>query len=180
MDWLKRSMMFIVLTILYFFSDTTAVQKQPRNFDDYLLSVVVPESEVPREPVPVSGPDAVNTDHVTDADILGYFRDVPRQHWSCCMIGKLAGDKGFHCHAAFYAARIARHNTNRAHSRKMLFHGSNPVRNWGLDLMTTFSRCLLQHEEEFNDCCHVATLELRERQRWQTYKLSGSDDITKR
>jgi hypothetical protein len=38
--------------------------------------VVVPESEVSRDTVPVSGPDAVNTDLVTDADILGYFRGM--------------------------------------------------------------------------------------------------------
>ena len=58
--------------------------------------------------------------------------------------------KGFHCHAAFYAARISARNSNRAHNNKMLFHGKNPNPHWGMDIMVTFERCIANHANEFS------------------------------
>ncbi len=101
------------------------------------------------------------------------FLDVPREHWSCCMLGKLAGDKGFHCHAGFYAARITLRNHNRAHNRKMLFHGKNRIPNWGLNIMRTFERCVARHSEEFHKCCFGASVEKRERHKWYNYRAAS-------
>ena len=105
--------------------------------------------------------------------LLLFVADVPREHWSCCMLGKLAGDKGFHCQVAYYATRIARRNHNRAQNRQMLFHGRDPITNWGRDIMTTFSRCIDRHAVEFHDCCHATTLEQRDRRRWQRFRRPG-------
>ena len=100
------------------------------------------------------------------------FSDVPRRHWSCCMLGKLAGDKGFHCDATFYASRITRRNRNRAHNRRMNFQGRDAIPNWGMSIMTTFERCIARHSAEFHKCCYAATIEKREIDRWHYYRLA--------
>ncbi len=99
------------------------------------------------------------------------FSDVPRQHWSCCMLGMLAGDKGFHCHASFYAARISSRNSNRAHNNKMLFHGPSANPSWGVNIMATFERCIARHSDEFHKCCYASAVEKRERYRWHYYRV---------
>jgi len=144
------------------------------SFDDYLLDVVAPVqfNEVPEDAAESNG-DAAQRNQTSPAisDIIGYFRDVPREHWSCCMLGKLAGDKGFHCHPGFYAARIQSRNYNRAHNRRMpLMHGAVRVESWGMDIMRTFQRCVLQHSAEFHKCCYAATVERREILRWQRFR----------
>ena len=94
------------------------------------------------------------------------------------MLGKLAGEKGFHCHAAFYAARISARNSNRAHNNKMLFHGKNPNPHWGMDIMVTFERCIANHANEFYKCCYASAIEKKERYKWHYYRqqkeLTGS------
>ena len=94
------------------------------------------------------------------------------------MLGKLAGEKGFHCHAAFYAARISARNSNRAHNNKMLFHGKNPNPHWGMDIMVTFERCIANHANEFHKCCYASAIEKKERYKWHYYRqqkeLTGS------
>lgn len=47
--------------------------------------------------------------------ILKKKTEVPIQHWSCCMLGTLAGVKGFLCEVSFYADKIAFRNINRPH-----------------------------------------------------------------
>ena len=86
------------------------------------------------------------------------------------MLGKLAGEKGFHCHAAFYAARISARNSNRAHNNKMLFHGKNPNPHWGMDIMVTFERCIANHANEFHKCCYASAIEKKERYKWHYYR----------
>jgi hypothetical protein len=153
-------------------------------FDDFLISVAAPRAHntvlKPDDPQSTSSPVDPEVDTeveetfpaeipsnrerssmVDDADITGYFRDIPREDWSCCMLGKLAGDKGFHCHVDFYSARIARRNNNRAHNSKMLFHGPDRIPNWGRDIMTTFERCIYGQPVDFNRCCHAAVVEKR-------------------
>jgi hypothetical protein len=162
-------------------------------FDDFLISVAAPrahnavlkpddpqstpspvEAEV-EETFPVESPtDADRSRMVDDPDITGYFRDIPREDWSCCMLGKLAGDKGFHCHVDFYSARIARRNNNRAHNTKMLFHGPDRIPNWGRDIMTTFERCIYGQPVDFNRCCHAAVVEKRERVKWRQYRQQAA------
>lgn len=42
---------------------------------------------------------------------------------ACCMLGQIAGDKGYHCQAIFYDYSILQRNKNRAHNRKLPFYG---------------------------------------------------------
>lgn len=42
-----------------------------------------------------------------------YKIEVPKHHWSCCMLGQLAGFKGFLCDARYYKKSIAHLNINR-------------------------------------------------------------------
>ena len=86
------------------------------------------------------------------------------------MLGMLAGNKGFHCHASFYAARISSRNSNRAHNNKMLFHGPAANPSWGTDIMATFERCIARHSDEFHKCCYASAVEKRERYRWHFYR----------
>lgn len=152
-------------------------------FDDYLLSVTAPRQNEVLKDESEQGSEANSTttpaptvaglqpgEAVSYEDILGYFRDVPREHWSCCMLGMLAGNKGFHCHVGFYAARVSSRNTNRAHTRRLPFHGRDRVPQWGRPIMHTFSRCVRSHAEDFHTCCYAATVERRERVRWQQYR----------
>ncbi|CAH1795579.1 unnamed protein product [Owenia fusiformis] len=166
---------------------------QYEHFEDYLIANLDP-AQIERERT--RGPNRSNTrQHVSNAtttpstelveeatnrlDILGYFKDVPRRHWSCCMLGKLAGDKGFHCHAQFYAARISMRNRNRAHNAKMHFNGRWEIPNYGKELMLTFSRCVdHRHRGEFNKCCYAAATERTERERWQIYRWNTDTNST--
>lgn len=74
---------------------------------------------------------------------------------TCCSLGQLAGDKGYHCFPKFYAARILLRNQNRAHYRKMGFHGRESVPNYGTKLMRTFEQCVALRGMVFNKCCHL-------------------------
>ncbi|KFM71970.1 hypothetical protein X975_20990, partial [Stegodyphus mimosarum] len=80
---------------------------------------------------------------------------------TCCSLGQLAGDKGYHCFAKFYAARILLRNQNRAHNRKMGFHGRYSVPNYGTKLMRTFEQCVANRGMVFHKCCHVAAVQRR-------------------
>ncbi|ELT92952.1 hypothetical protein CAPTEDRAFT_224946 [Capitella teleta] len=146
-----------------------------QSFEDYLVRITAPRGAAPAaegaeettserpqsttEPAPVS----LNPLSGTTEQILAYLRDVPRQHWSCCMLGMLAGNKGFSCHPGFYAARLTARNYNRAHSRRMPLHTPAGERSrWGLDIMTTFGQCVTRNSSEFHKCCYAATIETRE------------------
>ncbi|KAK2169372.1 hypothetical protein LSH36_10g00028 [Paralvinella palmiformis] len=155
-------------------------------FDDYLLTVMAPKehsiltkSSQAATQSTISPTDGIAHQPSTMSydDILGYFRDVPREHWSCCMLGMLAGNKGFHCNAAFYAARVATRNMNRAHNRNLPFHGRDRIPQYGRQIMHTFSRCVIHHSDDFHKCCYAATVERRERLRWQQYRAFMTGDV---
>ncbi|XP_013771919.1 uncharacterized protein LOC106457083 [Limulus polyphemus] len=86
---------------------------------------------------------------------------------TCCILGQIAGDKGFHCYVNFYAARIIMRNYNRAHNRKIAFHGHEQVPNYGQKLMRTFEQCVASEGAIFHKCCHLAAGE-RRKQRYDT------------
>ncbi|XP_064617863.1 uncharacterized protein LOC135481988 [Liolophura sinensis] len=111
------------------------------------------------------GPD--NTDN--PGDILDYFKEVPRSHWSCCMLGRLAGDKGFHCHAQLYKSALQSRNRSRGNYRKTNLYGRYYASRYGKELMYTFQKCLASRANEFNKCCYAATVERREMHRWHMY-----------
>ncbi len=99
--------------------------------------------------------------------------DVPRRLWSCCMLGKLAGEKGFHCNVAFYASSINKRNANRPHNSKLLLHNKRH-RGWGWNLMNMFERCVEHHAKEFHKCCYASAIEKRERIKWRYYRAHGA------
>eukprot|EP00919_Chromeraceae_sp_WS-2016_P067008 GHVR01158458.1.p1 GENE.GHVR01158458.1~~GHVR01158458.1.p1 ORF type:complete len:262 (-),score=22.57 GHVR01158458.1:798-1583(-) len=144
------------------------------NFEDYLVSLGDrAHNQVLNEKEGSNGtttPSPAPQGQDSSLDILAYFRDVPREHWSCCMLGKLAGDKGFHCHANFYRSRIVLRNYNRAHNRKMMFHGPTPLPEWGINIMSTFRRCVSRMATQFHKCCYAGMVERRELRRWQRYR----------
>jgi len=102
------------------------------------------------------------------SNLLRYFRDMPRKHWSCCMLGKLAGEKGFHCQASFYNSKIQKRNFNRAHNKNMRFNTPSR-RYWGLKIMQTFEKCVSHRSDEFHKCCYAADIEQIEMRKWQTF-----------
>ncbi|CAG2169458.1 unnamed protein product [Oppiella nova] len=75
---------------------------------------------------------------------------------ACCMLGHIAGDKGYHCEAMFYAFDILQRNSNRAHNRKLAFYGRNKMPHFGEKLMLRFEKCLTKKGYIFNKCCHLA------------------------
>ena len=94
------------------------------------------------------------------------------------MLGKLAGDKGFHCHAEFYAERVTARNFNRAHTRRMAFHTEPRLTAAARATMRTFQRCVARHSEEFDKCCYTATVEREEISRWEMFRrLAAADRI---
>ncbi|XP_076326591.1 uncharacterized protein LOC143233794 [Tachypleus tridentatus] len=91
-----------------------------------------------------------------------YFESTKKdKEVTCCMLGQLAGDKGFHCFVNFYIGRLWRRNYNRAHNRKMAFHGSGRIPNYGQKTMRTFGQCVAGFGVIFHKCCHLATIEKR-------------------
>jgi len=86
-----------------------------------------------------------------------------RDNQTCCLLGELAGDKGFHCYVDFYAARIVLRNRNRAHNRKTGFYGRFRVlgRRYGKRLMATFEQCVAGDATvfHFHRCCRIAALQ---------------------
>ncbi|CAG2113967.1 unnamed protein product [Medioppia subpectinata] len=75
---------------------------------------------------------------------------------ACCMLGQIAGDKGYHCHAMFYGFNILERNTNRAHNQKLPFYGRDKMPHFGEKLMLKFEKCLTKKGHIFNKCCHWA------------------------
>ncbi|GIY57637.1 uncharacterized protein CDAR_374461 [Caerostris darwini] len=87
---------------------------------------------------------------------------------TCCSLGHLAGDKGYHCVAKFYAARIRMRNMNRAHNRKLGFHGLYSIPNYGTKLMRTFEQCVATRGMVFHKCCNHAAMQKSTRPHFDT------------
>ncbi|XP_076336734.1 uncharacterized protein LOC143239498 [Tachypleus tridentatus] len=103
----------------------------------------------------------ITTRESSDADLLSLTGIKKDKEVTCCMLGQLAGDKGFHCFVKFYVARILMRNYNRAHNRKMAFHGAGKVPNYGENTMRTFEQCVAGYGAIFHKCCHLAAAERR-------------------
>jgi len=82
---------------------------------------------------------------------------------ACCSLGQLAGDKGYHCYSRFYAARTILRNQNRAHNKKLGFHGSESVPHYGTKIMRTFEQCVASRSMVFYKCCHLAAVQRKSR-----------------
>ncbi|XP_013785685.1 uncharacterized protein LOC106469718 isoform X2 [Limulus polyphemus] len=109
----------------------------------------------------------------SNTDLLSLTGTKKDKEVTCCMLGQLAGDKGFHCFVKFYVARILMRNYNRAHNRKMAFHGAEKVPNYGVKTMRTFEQCVAGHGAIFHKCCHLAAAE-RRRYRYDSEHGSGA------
>jgi len=90
---------------------------------------------------------------------LRYVKESMDKDTACCMLGQIAGDKGYHCHAMFYSNNIMQRNKNRAHNRKLSFYGRDRMPHFGEKLMMRFEKCLAKKGFIFNQCCHLAALE---------------------
>lgn len=80
---------------------------------------------------------------------------------TCCLLGQVAGDKGFHCNVAFYAENLVERNRNRAHLRKMSFYGRERIAGYGGHDMRRFDSCSGSEAaaEAFGKCCFYASQE---------------------
>ncbi|GFS49599.1 uncharacterized protein TNIN_51211 [Trichonephila inaurata madagascariensis] len=117
-------------------------------FDEYLLhlekrqqTILVEEVEIK-----VASPLLIRT---------GVVRSKEEQ---CCVLGQMAGEKGYHCFSHFYAARILYRNYNRVHNKKIpaLLKGKpNPTAD---KLMRTFGQCVAHRGAIFHKCCRHAAL----------------------
>jgi len=90
---------------------------------------------------------------------LRYLKESLDKDTACCMLGQIAGDKGYHCHAKFYSNNIMLRNRNRAHNRKLSFYGRDRMPHFGEKLMMRFEKCLAKKGFIFNRCCRMAAME---------------------
>lgn len=121
---------------------------------------------------------------------------IPRDHWSCCMLGLLAGNKGFHCMSIFYVPATTTRNYNRPQTARhpgMHGHDRQRIGHWGYDIMRSFRRCFnpaersastpstggagtsatgrdVTGDDEFHRCCYAAAEEQRQLRRAQRYR----------
>ncbi|XP_065286374.2 uncharacterized protein [Dermacentor albipictus] len=146
-----------------------------RHFDDYLRNMDSEERAIITDE---SSPDGAGSDSDAERSITTTPPTTPswenQRDITCCMLGQIAGDKGYHCFAKFYAARLRMRNRNRAHNRKMGFYGRNRIPDYGHRLMRTFEQCVVgDHGTIFHKCCHMVALERRDRVRYDTSASSA-------
>lgn len=165
----------LVVTILPCLGLQNSVTRY-RHFDDYLRNMDSEERAIITDETgpegAEGGSDAERSITTTPATTTSWEnqRDI-----TCCMLGQIAGDKGYHCFAKFYAARLRMRNRNRAHNRKMGFYGRNRIPDYGHRLMRTFEQCVVgDHGTIFHKCCHMVALERRDRVRYDTSALAAS------
>lgn len=146
-----------------------------QHFEDYLRHMDSDQQAIITDDAPSdgdSGSPAERSITTTPSTTTSWEnqRDI-----TCCMLGQIAGDKGYHCFAKFYAARLRMRNRNRAHNRKMGFYGRNRIPDYGHRLMRTFEQCVVgDHGVLFHKCCHRVALERRDRVRYDTYAATAS------
>lgn len=151
----------------------SAIRPAFRTFEDYLqhldknlqTSIVRLAPEVRRPLDGATQADAGQnafTNSIGTGIAVDLVVEEEKNNVTCCILGEIAGDKGFHCFAEFYAARIQLRNMNRAHNRKLGFYGRGQLPHYGERLMKTFEQCVAGHGLVFHRCCHLATLERRE------------------
>lgn len=146
-----------------------------QHFEDYLRNMDSDQQAIITDDAPPdgdSGSPAERSITTTPSTTTSWEnqRDI-----TCCMLGQIAGDKGYHCFAKFYAARLRMRNRNRAHNRKMGFYGRNRIPDYGHRVMRTFEQCVVgDHGVLFHKCCHRVALERRDRVRYDTYAAAAS------
>lgn len=139
-----------------------------RHFEDYLRHMDSEEQAVITDEANRADADSATDDSVTTTPSTTTNWESQRDT-TCCMLGQIAGDKGYHCFARFYAARLLMRNRNRAHNRKMGFYGRNRIPDYGRRLMRTFETCVMgDHGTIFHKCCHMVAVERRDRDRYDT------------
>lgn len=139
-----------------------------RHFEDYLRHMDSQEQAVITDEANRADADSATDDSVTTTPSTTTNWESQRDT-TCCMLGQIAGDKGYHCFARFYAARLLMRNRNRAHNRKMGFYGRNRIPDYGRRLMRTFETCVMgDHGTIFHKCCHMVAVERRDRDRYDT------------
>uniref|UniRef100_T1J652 Uncharacterized protein n=1 Tax=Strigamia maritima TaxID=126957 RepID=T1J652_STRMM len=152
-----------LLMFIIFNERACAVKPFYRHFDDYLNTLAHKRPEL-------EGDGGKNEHRFKHRSIESSGTSGSnRRHMSCCMLGEMAGDKGFHCFVDYYAARIVMRNRNRAHNRKLGFYGRYRSPNYGHHLMKTFERCVQGQSAIFHKCCHLATIERQEDVRFRVH-----------
>jgi len=86
------------------------------------------------------------------------------------MMGMLAGNKGFHCQADFYALQVAPRNSNRAQTGRQPGRDRTVRGHRSYEITRTFRRCVAHHATEFHNCCYAATVERIELGRVEQYR----------
>ena len=124
------------------------------------------------------------------ASILCSCVAIPRDHWSCCMLGLLSGSKGFQCQPQYYSSsgQMSRRNVNRAQTdRQPGVHGGHRQLagpRWAYSISRSFQRCVGGQEtrgvpastrdrdvaQEFHNCCYAAAEERRQLRRTRRYR----------
>lgn len=172
---------FVLVAHLHF-QHVQGVRPSYRNFEDYLQHldknlqssiIKLGGGESGKSETTVATEDtAAEPTTTTDNTLFTNIPDDDKKNITCCVLGELAGNKGFHCYAEFYAARIVLRNANRAHSKKLGFYGKFKIPRYAERLMKTFEQCVAGHGLIFHTCCHLATMERKGRRPNATWNRS--------
>ncbi|XP_077980423.1 uncharacterized protein LOC144435689 [Glandiceps talaboti] len=163
-------------------------------FEDYLAMmepVLEQKDEITENPL--------GKEHDDTAQDGGSGESATLQSMSCCDLGELAGQKGFHCNPEYYKRHMQMRNRNRSHNLKLGFHtGEERNHKYSFSLMKQFRKCVggfgSRFENEFHKCCKYAYMDdgkshrktkgrenRRNKQRkTKTSSLHGSTTVTAR
>ncbi|KAG8192717.1 hypothetical protein JTE90_009740 [Oedothorax gibbosus] len=148
------------LLLLHVYGTRASFDVRYSNFDDYLNSLDEDQARLMDEEQEGSGGGAIE-DPMTHFKLPFRTGLTRSKDETCCSLGHLAGDKGYHCIAKFYAARVLLRNQNRAHNRKLGFHGKYGTADYGTKAMRTFEQCVATRGMVFHKCCRHAAQEKR-------------------
>lgn len=175
------------------------------NFDDFLLNFE-PENRILRTKMirtlsRTSDDEDLQLDAGSGSDTTGsarrnlYRYNSAEPTKSCCHLGRLAGESGFHCHSQVYKARYRMRIENKIPSSHKYYnsnnndddsgggglsggHGSHGV--GGSNLWTNqtpinpilyhFQSCVSRRPQEFHRCCYVAKIRRRQMYRYHRYR----------
>ncbi|XP_023230569.1 uncharacterized protein LOC111630660 [Centruroides sculpturatus] len=152
-----------LLLLLGFFLEGQAKRPHYKHFDDYLIDLDRNEQkQLIDTDEEIEGSGNADTDTHNPWSKSNFFRFITesttKKKSTCCMLGVMAGDKGFHCYVYFYLARIMRRNRNRAHNKKIVFGNSERMDKSREKLMMTFEQCVVGKGTVFHKCCHLAAM----------------------
>lgn len=148
----------IWLLLLSIVIEGQAVKPNYKHFDDYLSQLGSEEQKwLIRTDEEIEGSGDVDCSHSL-FKTLQIPVPTTKKKSTCCMLGIMAGDKGFHCYVNFYLARIMMRNRNRAHNKKQVFGSSQSMIRSREKLMWTFEQCVAGKGSIFHKCCYLAAL----------------------